>query len=65
MRACLTSTCMSILSCMVFVTLKLFPLVLEEYGLSYLLFGCGGTCVFGTIYLGLFLKETKGKSMDK
>lgn len=56
---------MAILSCLVFVTLKLFPIVLHQYGLSYLLIGCGGTCVLGTIYLALFLKETKGKSMYK
>lgn len=64
-RAPLTSVCMAILSLLVFVTLKLFPLILDEYGLSYLLIGCGGACVIGAIYLGIFLKETKGKSLDK
>ncbi|KAM7364422.1 facilitated trehalose transporter Tret1-like [Cochliomyia hominivorax] len=63
-RAPGTSICMANMSLMVFVALKIFPLLMENYGLSSLLFCCGGVCVVGWFYLLFCLSETKGKSLD-
>ncbi|KNC32811.1 putative facilitated trehalose transporter Tret1-2 [Lucilia cuprina] len=64
-RAPATSMCMASLSSMVFVALKIFPVLMQNYGLATVLFSCGGVCVVGWFYLLFCLKETKGKSMDK
>uniref|UniRef100_A0A1B0F9Z3 Major facilitator superfamily (MFS) profile domain-containing protein n=1 Tax=Glossina morsitans morsitans TaxID=37546 RepID=A0A1B0F9Z3_GLOMM len=60
-----TSFSMAALSCMVFVALKLFPELMEKYGLDNLMFGCTAICVVGFLYVLIFLKETKGKLLDK
>uniref|UniRef100_A0A1A9Z6K2 Major facilitator superfamily (MFS) profile domain-containing protein n=1 Tax=Glossina pallidipes TaxID=7398 RepID=A0A1A9Z6K2_GLOPL len=54
-----TSFSMAALSCMVFVALKLFPELMEKYGLDNLMFGCTAICVVGFLYVLIFLKETK------
>ncbi|XP_065354591.1 facilitated trehalose transporter Tret1-like [Calliphora vicina] len=64
-RAPATSMCMASMSLMVFVALKIFPLLLQNYGLAIVLFSCGGVCVLGWFYLLLCLNETNGKSLDK
>ncbi|KAM7362746.1 facilitated trehalose transporter Tret1-like [Cochliomyia hominivorax] len=60
-----TSMCMAIMSLMVFVSLKIFPVLMQNYGLSTVLFSCGGVCVVCFLYLWLYLAETKGKLLDK
>ncbi|KAL9895746.1 facilitated trehalose transporter Tret1-like [Glossina fuscipes] len=64
-RSAGTSFSMAALSCMVFVALKLFPELMEKYGLDNLMFGCTAICVVGFLYVLIFLKETKGKLLDK
>ncbi|XP_065372328.1 facilitated trehalose transporter Tret1-like [Calliphora vicina] len=62
-RAPATTICMASMSSMVFVSLKIFPILLKSYGLATVLYCCGSVCILGWFYLLQFLMETKGKSM--
>ncbi|XP_037817860.1 facilitated trehalose transporter Tret1-like [Lucilia sericata] len=64
-RAPAATVCSFISSLLIFTVLKIFPLILQNYGLATLLYCCGSVSVIGGLYVLLFLKETKGKSMDK
>ncbi|XP_037817851.1 facilitated trehalose transporter Tret1-like [Lucilia sericata] len=64
-RAPATTVCCFATSLMIFAALKIFPLLLQNYGLATLLYFCGGVSVIGGLYILLFLKETKGTSMDR
>ncbi|KAM7361526.1 facilitated trehalose transporter Tret1-like [Cochliomyia hominivorax] len=64
-RAAGTTICSSLMSCMIFVVLKIFPLLLYNYGLAMVLFSSGGVCVLGLLYILMCLQETKGISMDQ
>lgn len=57
--------CLVVLSSLGFVMLKYFPLLLDLIELQGVLFLCSGLCVGGMIFILLFVKETKGKSLDK
>ncbi|XP_053955055.1 uncharacterized protein LOC128861157 [Anastrepha ludens] len=57
------SIAMMFCSIMVFITLKLYPYFLYNFGISITMYSCAGSCVVTGIYLLIFLPETKGKSM--
>ncbi|KAH8278449.1 hypothetical protein KR018_003426 [Drosophila ironensis] len=58
-----TSLSMATFSAFIFVSLKIYPLMIHDCGLAATMFMSGGMCAFGFIVLGLFLPETKGKLM--
>ncbi|XP_065354593.1 facilitated trehalose transporter Tret1-like [Calliphora vicina] len=64
-RAPANTICMCFASITIFVALKVFPLIMENYGLATLLFSCSGVAISGCLYMLMYLKETKGISMDK
>ncbi|XP_069962917.1 facilitated trehalose transporter Tret1 isoform X2 [Bactrocera oleae] len=55
---------MTIFSLLVVIILKIFPYLLFELGVSTTMYSSATICVVTTIYLYIFLPETKGKSMD-
>ncbi|XP_068153067.1 facilitated trehalose transporter Tret1-like [Drosophila tropicalis] len=58
-----TSLSMATFSSFIFVSLKIYPIMIYDYGLSVTMYMSAGVCFFGFIVLGLFLPETKGKLM--
>ncbi|XP_033150846.1 facilitated trehalose transporter Tret1-like [Drosophila busckii] len=62
-RSVVISIVVVLLSCMVFVTLKIFPICMDRFGVEYTMWGCSSVGLFGFIYFGLFLTETKGKAL--
>ncbi|XP_059221130.1 facilitated trehalose transporter Tret1-2 homolog [Stomoxys calcitrans] len=63
-RPICASASMAILSFLVFAMLKLFPLLMHTFGISITMWFCAVVCGSSYLYLLIFLKETKGKSMD-
>ncbi|XP_030387444.1 facilitated trehalose transporter Tret1-like [Scaptodrosophila lebanonensis] len=51
------------LSVSVFVTLKIFPICMEQWGISVTMWSCSGVAFCGFLYFCCFLEETKGKSL--
>ncbi|XP_037957109.1 facilitated trehalose transporter Tret1-like [Teleopsis dalmanni] len=64
-RSKAASICMTLLSGFAFVMLKVFPILMNVFGLSATMWFCGSVCTIGLFYVCVFLKETKGKSMSK
>ncbi|XP_017104189.2 facilitated trehalose transporter Tret1-like [Drosophila bipectinata] len=58
-----TSLSMATFSGFIFVSLKIYPIMIYDQGLAATMFMSAGMCFFGFIVLGLFLPETKGKLM--
>lgn len=56
-----TSICMATLSTFIFVSLKIYPLMIFGPGLAATMYMSAGVCGIGLTILGLFLPETKGK----
>ncbi|XP_062125159.1 facilitated trehalose transporter Tret1-like [Drosophila sulfurigaster albostrigata] len=56
-----TSICMATLSAFIFVSLKIYPLMIFGPGLAATMYMSAGVCAIGFTILGLFLPETKGK----
>ncbi|XP_055918558.1 facilitated trehalose transporter Tret1-like [Eupeodes corollae] len=46
------------------ISLKAFPVLMTIIGLAGVMWICGGVALFGFIFNILYLKETKGKSLD-
>ncbi|XP_061394631.1 facilitated trehalose transporter Tret1 [Musca vetustissima] len=63
-RPICASASMAILSLLVFAMLKIFPLYMDSFGISVTMWSCALVCATSYLYLFVFLKETKGKSMD-
>ncbi|XP_050323526.1 facilitated trehalose transporter Tret1-like [Bactrocera neohumeralis] len=55
---------MTIFSLLVFIMLKIYPYFLFELGVSTTMYSSATVSVVTTVYLYIFLPETKGKSMD-
>ncbi|EDW85207.2 uncharacterized protein Dwil_GK12735 [Drosophila willistoni] len=58
-----TSLSMATFSSFIFVSLKIYPIMIYDYGLNVTMYMSAGVCFFCFIVLGLFLPETKGKLM--
>ncbi|EDV93397.1 facilitated trehalose transporter Tret1 [Drosophila grimshawi] len=58
-----TSICMATLSTFIFVSLKIYPLMIFGPGLAATMYMSAGFCGFGFTILSLFLPETKGKEL--
>ncbi|XP_017845537.1 facilitated trehalose transporter Tret1 [Drosophila busckii] len=56
-----TSICMVTLSMFIFVSLKIYPLMIFGPGLSATMYMSAAACAFGFSVMSLFLPETKGK----
>lgn len=56
-----TSLCMATLSFFIFVSLKIYPLMIFGPGLPATMYMSASVCAIGFTILGLFLTETKGK----
>lgn len=52
---------MATLSTFIFVSLKIYPLMIFGPGLAATMYMSAGVCGIGLTILGLFLPETKGK----
>ncbi|EDW11065.2 uncharacterized protein Dmoj_GI16752 [Drosophila mojavensis] len=62
-RSVAVSGCIILLSSTVFLSLKIFPLCMEYWGISITMWSCSLVAFVGFILFLCFLKETKGKSM--
>ncbi|XP_039502631.1 facilitated trehalose transporter Tret1 [Drosophila santomea] len=62
-RSLATSLSVIFLSLLVFGTLKLFPLMLHYWGISFTMWFSAASALLTFFYFWLFLQETKGKSM--
>ncbi|KAH8283130.1 hypothetical protein KR054_012328 [Drosophila jambulina] len=62
-RAVGVSTFVVILSCTVFLTLKIFPICMAAWGISVTMWSCSVITFCGFLYFFFFLEETKGKSL--
>lgn len=62
-RSVAVSALLVFLSCLVFTTLKIFPLCLRYWGLAMTMWSASLSGLLGFIYFVFFLEETKGKSM--
>ncbi|KAH8310263.1 hypothetical protein KR044_000325 [Drosophila immigrans] len=60
-----TSICMATLSSFIFVSLKIYPLMIFGPGLAATMYMSAGVCAIGFTILGLFLPETKGKLLTQ
>ncbi|TDG42783.1 hypothetical protein AWZ03_010795 [Drosophila navojoa] len=58
-----TSICMATLSAFMFVSLKIYPLLIFGPGLPVTMYMSAGVCGIGFVILGLCLPETKGKQL--
>ncbi|XP_002019496.2 facilitated trehalose transporter Tret1 [Drosophila persimilis] len=58
-----TSLSMATFSAFIFIALKIYPTMIYDEGLPATMFMSSGMCLFGFIVLGLYLPETKGRSM--
>ncbi|XP_030374058.1 facilitated trehalose transporter Tret1-like [Scaptodrosophila lebanonensis] len=58
-----TSLSMATFSFFIFVSLKIYPIMIANSGLGPTMYMAASFCTFGFIVLGLFLPETKGKLM--
>ncbi|XP_055858503.1 facilitated trehalose transporter Tret1-like isoform X3 [Episyrphus balteatus] len=56
--------CLVLMSVFVFTVLKLFPILMVIIGLAGVMWICASISGFGFLYVLLFLRETKGKSLD-
>ncbi|XP_053952803.1 facilitated trehalose transporter Tret1-like [Anastrepha ludens] len=64
-RAKAAAICLVIFNIIGFVLMKMFPISLAAFGLSAPMWLFAVTCVLGLIYISLFIKETKGMSLNK
>uniref|UniRef100_A0A0A1WI53 Facilitated trehalose transporter Tret1 n=3 Tax=Zeugodacus cucurbitae TaxID=28588 RepID=A0A0A1WI53_ZEUCU len=55
---------MTVFSLLLFIILKIYPYFLFELGVPTTMYSSASICVITTIYLYIFLPETKGKSMN-
>ncbi|TDG53575.1 hypothetical protein AWZ03_000390 [Drosophila navojoa] len=62
-RSVAVSGCIILLSSTVFLSLKIFPVSMEYWGISITMWSCSLVAFVGFILILCFLKETKGKSM--
>ncbi|XP_030554914.1 facilitated trehalose transporter Tret1 [Drosophila novamexicana] len=62
-RSVAVSTFVVILSCTVFVSLKIFPLCMQYWGISITMWSSSLVAFVSFVYFMLFLDETKGKSL--
>ncbi|KAH8378225.1 hypothetical protein KR093_010297, partial [Drosophila rubida] len=62
-RSVAVSAFVVLLSCFVFLTLKIFPLCLKNWGLDVTMWAASAVGLLGFIYFSLCFVETKGKSM--
>ncbi|XP_016939561.4 facilitated trehalose transporter Tret1 isoform X1 [Drosophila suzukii] len=53
------------LSCAVFMALMTYPVMINKYGVHITMFMSAGFCLVGLIVLGVFLPETRGKSLTQ
>ncbi|XP_030384783.1 facilitated trehalose transporter Tret1-like [Scaptodrosophila lebanonensis] len=51
------------LSILIFVSLKIFPVLMVQLGISVTMWCCGGMTFLAFLYFSRFLEETKGKSL--
>lgn len=58
-----TSICMATLSAFMFVSLKIYPLLIFGPGLPVTMYMSASVCCIGFVILGLCLPETKGKQL--
>ncbi|XP_037927514.1 facilitated trehalose transporter Tret1 [Teleopsis dalmanni] len=63
-RSIATSFCMAVLSVLVFIALKAFPVLMNIWGISIVMWSCAAVSFVCLIYLSILLPETKGKPMD-
>ncbi|XP_017479634.1 PREDICTED: facilitated trehalose transporter Tret1 [Rhagoletis zephyria] len=64
-RSKASSICLSLLSILTFILLKIFPPFMHTFGLSASMWACAAFSALGLFYITIFLPETKGKSMSK
>lgn len=57
--------CMTLMSTLGFVVLKFFPLFMELLGFHISMFVFAGVCLFSTVFITLYMPETKGKSYEE
>lgn len=57
--------CLIFLSCLGFVMLKYFPIVMDLIDLQGVLFLSGFCCLAGTVFIIVCLRETNGESLNK
>ncbi|XP_055858511.1 facilitated trehalose transporter Tret1-like isoform X2 [Episyrphus balteatus] len=57
--------CLVLMGLFATIALKAFPVLMTIIGLSGVMWICGGVALFGFIFNLLYLKETKGKSLDR
>ncbi|KAI8045066.1 facilitated trehalose transporter Tret1 isoform X3 [Drosophila gunungcola] len=62
-RATGTSISMCGLSCSVFAALMTYPVMIDRYGIDATMYMAAAFCLLGVVVMGLFLPETKGRSM--
>ncbi|KAH8369113.1 hypothetical protein KR009_001671 [Drosophila setifemur] len=63
-RSCGASLSMMTLSVFSFTALKVYPLMIFNYGLGATMFMSSGFCLFTVIIFGFFLPETKNKHVN-
>lgn len=55
---------MASLSIFAFATLKIFPILIDNYGLYAPMLMCFIVCILGILFCIFILKETKGKNLN-
>ncbi|KAH8330851.1 hypothetical protein KR067_008320 [Drosophila pandora] len=60
-----TSMSMALLSLLIFMTLKIYPMIIEEHGLGATMIMSATVCILSSIILGIFLPETSNKHFNK
>ncbi|XP_067644920.1 facilitated trehalose transporter Tret1-like isoform X2 [Eurosta solidaginis] len=64
-RAKASAICLVLFNIFGFILMKLFPVALEDFGLALPMWSFALLDLFGLVYISLFIKETKGMSLNK
>lgn len=59
------SFCMTLLWLFAGILLKYLPLLADTLGFHGLMFAFAGVCIFGAVFVGFQMPETKGKSYEE
>lgn len=59
------SFCMALLWCLSFVVVKYLPILTETLGFHISMFFFAVICLLGTVFIILFVPETKGQSYER
>lgn len=59
------SSCMILCNFLSFCVVKFLPSMIDTFGFHISMFFFAGICIMGTVFIVIFVPETKGKSYEQ